>query len=563
MKLILIVQNGSLAGRRFDFTDGMMTVGRGVGCNLMFDPMQENMVSSKHAHFEVKTDGFYLFDDRSTNGTFINGNHIQVAKLNNGDTIQFGKNGPLVSVTVEAATIQPQSLDQLPTIPVENFNAGGGFVEQFQPPPPNFNQPFQTPQFVQPPPPPQFDQSFQQPQFEQPSFIQPNFRNSMNYIGLGNPEVKIEDDNKTGKIIGAIVALGIYGILGLVTIWIVYQNLGLLGGIIATVIAFIPATIYILPLIFLDRYDPEPPWLIAGAFAWGGLAAIVFSYYVNTFVRDVTLEATQDQFSAFIASAVLSAPIFEELSKGVGVVILLIFFRREFDDVLDGIVYGGVIGLGFATVENILYYGGGLLTGNIVFLFLLRGIFSPFIHSTFTAMTGIGCGISRESHNWVVRIIAPIGGYILAVLLHMLWNGLVATVAVGIISSILGPVLGSIVAIVALGFPPFLIFVGVCGWIMRRQNKILRESLAIDVAQGVLSDEQFKTATSAFKSTGWLLGGIFAGKFFARWKFLRAVGKLGLTYWHIQRATAAQGHTGSFKTNPILRQQVINLREKV
>ncbi len=546
MKLTLIVQTGTLAGKRLDLSEGFLTVGRGANCDLLFDPMQENMVSTKHAHFEIKPDGVYLFDDRSTNGTFVNGNHIQIVKLNSGDTIQFGKNGPTVSVAVEADAGQPQMVMPFQPAPMGNAQPFG-FNEPFQPSPPNFGQPPAI------------------PQFETPFQPQPNFQNSMSSIGLNNPVVKVEESSKIVKIIGALAALAIYGILGLVTIFIMYENLGVVGAVISTVIAFVPAMIYILPLIFLDRYDPEPPWLIAAAFAWGGLVAIVFSYYVNTFVGQVAFDATQDQGVSRLASAVVSAPIFEELSKGIGVVILLIFFRREFDDVLDGIVYGGVIGLGFATVENILYYGGAIVGGGgLFFLFFLRGIMSPFIHSTFTAMTGIGCGIARESHNWLVRIIMPILGYILAVLLHMGWNGIVATVGPVIFLSLgLDPYWANVLSVVIFGTPFFIIFIVVCIFIMRRQNKILREMLAIDVAQGLISDVQFKTATSAFKSTGWLLGGITSGRFFARWKFLRSVGKLGLSYWHIQRATAAQGHTGSFKTNPILREQVLQLRDKV
>ncbi len=106
---------------------------------------------------------------------------------------------------------------------------------------------------------------------------------------------------------------------------------------------------------------------------------------------------------------------------------MLIFFRKEFDDILDGIVYAGVIALGFATVENVLYYGRGFLGGGfggLIVLFIVRGVMSPFAHVTFTAMTGIGCGIARESHNMAVRIIMPIVGYCFAVALHALWNGM-------------------------------------------------------------------------------------------------------------------------------------------
>ena len=90
-----------------------------------------------------------------------------------------------------------------------------------------------------------------------------------------------------------------------------------------------------------------------------------------------------------------------------------------------------------------------------------------------------------------------------------------------------------------------------------------RSMLAIDIARGLISPELGSTVTSAFKSSGWLISGLFAGKYKARSNYLRAVGKLGLSYWHIQRATAAQGQTGSFQQNPILREAVLKWRDQV
>ena len=87
--------------------------------------------------------------------------------------------------------------------------------------------------------------------------------------------------------------------------------------------------------------------------------------------------------------------------------------------------------------------------------------------------------------------------------------------------------------------------------------------LAIDVARGLISDELVQTATSAFRSTAWLVGGVLSGKFLARSRYLRAVGKLGLSYWHIQRATIAKGDTASFQQNPILREEVLKWRDAV
>ncbi|MEP6789572.1 MAG: PrsW family intramembrane metalloprotease, partial [Acidobacteriota bacterium] len=252
------------------------------------------------------------------------------------------------------------------------------------------------------------------------------------------------------------------------------------------------------------------------------------------------------------------------------------------------IVFGGVIALGFATVENVLYYGNGLNSAyesfgfsskalmSFLVLFTLRGIFSPFAHATFTSMTGIGCGFARESHNVLVKIIMPVLGYILAVFLHFVWNSM------GIAAMIILKGLGieGVCTQVGLGggniglcsffsayfileVPLFLIFVTFALFIMRRQRKILTEMLAIDIARGLIPQEDATTATSAFKSSKWILGGLFSGKFKARNRYVRAIGKLGLSYWHIQRATAAQGQTGSFQQNPILRDEVLKWRDQV
>jgi hypothetical protein len=157
-----------------------------------------------------------------------------------------------------------------------------------------------------------------------------------------------------------------------------------------------------------------------------------------------------------------------------------------------------------------------------------------------------------------VRIALPILGYVCAVMLHFLWN-LMATIL-----RIEDLFVGSwYYGYLFVQVPFFVLFVSFAGYVMHRQNKILKEMLAIDVARNLIPEEHLKKATSAFGSTFWLLEGIFTGKFGARNKYLRAVGKLGLSYWHIQRATAAQGQTGSFQQNPILREEVLKWRDKV
>ena len=508
MKLRLTVNSGTLAGRIFELESGFLTIGRGENCSIRFDPRTERIASKQHAFIEARSDGFYITDNKSLNGTLVNGRPIERAKIRSGDTIQFGRNGAVAAVAIDDRPLTAPDLG----------------AEQFR----------------------QIQQAAQQ--------RTDNVQNSMSNIGLGQLEA-VPEPSRTGRYVGIGVTIFAVVFMSLVVVAIMFLSVGIVPAVIASIVAFLPAVIYLVPLVWLDRYDPEPLWLLALAFAWGALVAVIFSIVVNSVVAGVA-EASFGVEAGQIAGGVISAPVFEEASKGVGLLILLVFFRRYFDDILDGIVFAGVIALGFATVENVQYYGNALGEaglGGLIVLFLMRGVLSPFAHVTFTAMTGIGCGIARESHSSVVRIVAPVLGYFGAVFLHALWNGM----------AILGGFESFLVGYLFIEIPFFLIFAGFAFYIMHRQNKILREMLAIDIARGLIPKDHGETAVSAFKSSAWLIGGVFTGKFRARSRYLRAIGKLGLSYWHIQRATAAKGETGSFQQNPILRAEVLKWRDAV
>ena len=563
MKLSLTIKSGTLGGQSFELVEGIMTIGRGENCRVRFDPFGEKLASKHHAFIELKPDGFYLTDYNSTNGTFLNGQKINTAKLNSGDIIQFGKNGIDAAVFIADTTKQ----SQLPTLQQPISEAA--YLKQDSEA--TIIKPSVSPIIPTLAPTAIFQQSVQPQHFspvyhQQPAQIFPpppvNLRNSFSGMGMGavfQPQQPAQDNTQANVAFG----IGIFAVVFLfliVMLKIILPNLGYGTALAASIIAFLPAVFYLLPLIWLDRYDPEPIWLLGLAFAWGALVSVIISYFINTAFAELAVVAFGADV-AMTATAIVSAPIFEEASKGLGVVLLLIFFRRHFDDILDGIVFGGTIALGFATVENVLYYGSAILKGGtelLVALFILRGILSPFAHVTFTAMTGIGCGISRESHNPIVRIMMPILGYGCAVLLHFIWNLMASLLPIeGLFEG------GWWYGYLLLQVPFFIIFICFAFYVMWRQNTILKEMLAIDVATGLIPEAHQKIATSAFRSTGWLLESIFNGKFSERNKYLRALGKLGLSYWHIQRAKAAQGETASFQQNPLLRQEVLKWRDKV
>ncbi len=322
---------------------------------------------------------------------------------------------------------------------------------------------------------------------------------------------------------------------------------------VAVIMAFLPLVIYMPIVLFIDRYDPEPWWILFLAFLWGAIIAIFGALLINDTASAVAASAGGEGVGEFVG-AVISAPIAEEAMKGLGLLVVFLVLRREFDGVVDGIVFACVIALGFATVENVLYYGRGMMEAGAVgagVLFVLRGLMSPFAHPLFTSMTGIGIGIAREQKKGAIVWIAPIVGYCMAVALHATWN-LVATLTSGGPEVFFGAYL--------LGWlPAFLCFMGAVGYCLYRERKIVREFLYDEVALGVITPMEYVEVTSLRKRMSfhwrWMryrgFGGYRAAKAFSR-----AAVKLALSKWHTLKAAEKSAQTRSLGEIPVLRQEL-------
>ncbi|HEX6208832.1 MAG TPA: PrsW family intramembrane metalloprotease, partial [Actinomycetota bacterium] len=170
-----------------------------------------------------------------------------------------------------------------------------------------------------------------------------------------------------------------------------------------------------------------PISLVIAALLWGGVGATALSIFGNTGWALVVA----DWFGPEVArswTAALTAPWVEEIFKALGIVLIYLIARREIDDVMDGFVYGAMVGLGFTLVEDVFYFLGafggeveGVLTG-----FYLRVIASGFYgHVLYSALAGMGIayfvtrkGVVSEARRWAV----PTGLFLIAVLAHFLWN---------------------------------------------------------------------------------------------------------------------------------------------
>ena len=290
-------------------------------------------------------------------------------------------------------------------------------------------------------------------------------------------------------IVATLIALFL-GLLVLIIIGIETGPIALLAGFIA---ATIPVPLYIGLVLWIDRYEAEPGWMLATAFFWGALVATFFAFLLNTTSQGV-VGALSNANAGEAFAAVISAPIVEESGKAF---ILFVFFfwkKDEFDGVVDGIVYASMTALGFAMTENILYYGKAAAAGggSLTLIFVIRGFFAPFSHPLFTSLTGIGLGLSRQSTNTAVKILTPIVGLLMAIFMHSIWNG----------SAVFGGGLVFVLTYIVVMVPAFLIMLVVIALALRREGQVVREFLVIDLNRGFLTREEYDQVCSVFGRMG-------------------------------------------------------------
>lgn len=295
------------------------------------------------------------------------------------------------------------------------------------------------------------------------------------------------------RLVLAIFAGLIALFLGLLVLLLIGIETGPVALLLGLLTATIPVPIYIALVLWIDRYEAEPLWMLATAFCWGALFAPFFAFLFNTATAAaVTYMADPKAGEAF--AAVISAPIVEETSKAF---ILFIFFfwkKDEFDGVVDGIVYASLAALGFAMTENILYYGRAALGGggSLTVTLIIRGFFAPFSHPLFTSLTGIGLGLARQSTNIVVKIVTPIVGLLMAIFMHSMWNG----------SAVFGGGAVFVLTYLLVMIPAFLIMLVVIAFALRREGQVVREYLVIDLDRGFLTQEEYKQLGSILGRMG-------------------------------------------------------------
>jgi RsiW-degrading membrane proteinase PrsW (M82 family) len=279
--------------------------------------------------------------------------------------------------------------------------------------------------------------------------------------------------------------------------------------IVALFFAFVPAFFMAMFIYWLDRYEKEPLALLGAAFFWGAVIAAGGAYVINTVFGIGIYELTGSGDLADVVTASGVAPFVEEGLKGLAVVIVFLFFRKEFDSILDGIIYAGIAALGFAATENVLYiYGHGYLDGGwdgLWSLVLIRDFVVAWQHPFYTAFTGIGLAVARMNKNVLVKIIAVPTGYAVAVFAHAFHNSFGTFVG-----GLEGFALGSLID--WFGWFMMAIFIV---FMIARERGLLQKQLLEEVASGVMSQAQYQKALSPLTmSTAFFTGGRAASRFY-------------------------------------------------
>ena len=273
----------------------------------------------------------------------------------------------------------------------------------------------------------------------------------------------------------------------------VFRNISPSGWALSWLMLAIYAAPVFIAIYVLDLYEREPLPLLFGAFVWGAVAATTLAGYANEGWGLVVARLGGPEFAARWTAA-LTAPLVEETLKAAGIVLLALIATDEFDDMLDGFVYGAVCGLGFAIVEDVFYFVGvfGGTPGGVLAGFWVRVVSSGFYgHILYTGLTGMGIAYvaSRRGERLGRRLLVAAGLFAASVAGHFLWNSpfldLFPSEVDGVADLLLIPVAAAVKGI------PLLVFVVVLVRLAhRRERRWVETALAAEVGREGITREE-------------------------------------------------------------------------
>jgi RsiW-degrading membrane proteinase PrsW (M82 family) len=327
----------------------------------------------------------------------------------------------------------------------------------------------------------------------------------------------------------------------------------LIGLLLALVVGVVPMVVYALVLWWFDRYEKEPLGLLVASFLWGAVPAVIFSL-IAELALGVPVSLLVRPAAASLVEAALIAPVAEEIFKGAALVLLFLFFGREIDSAIDGVLYGGLVGFGFAAVENTFYFGGSLMEAGLS-EFAVLAVFRAFLfglnHALFTGLLGLGMAWGRSASNTLVKVGAPLAGLLAAMAAHATHN---ASVTLG------GEFVWPCLIAFASDWGGVALLLGVLIWSSVREQRWIDRWLEEEVERGTLGQKEYEVVSSYLARLAERAQALLSrdlGRWWRLGRYYRLATELA---FNKRRASRFPNDEGAEKRVERLRGQVVEMR---
>jgi RsiW-degrading membrane proteinase PrsW (M82 family) len=258
--------------------------------------------------------------------------------------------------------------------------------------------------------------------------------------------------------------------------------------LVSALAGILPMVCWALVVWLFDRYEKEPLHLLAISFLWGVAPAVVISGALEIVLALVSgYRGDPSPTGLAIFNFGVNAPFVEEGVKLLGLLGVFWIAQREIDGPLDGIIYGSMVGFGFAATENVFYFLSSESVAELIVVIFLRAMLFGSLHAMFTSFSGLGLAFAKYARSGWMSVLWAAGGFLAAVVFHSLHN-------IGIVLSSQTPVF-LIPTLLVAGFGSVVILMLAVGSLIRERQTI-RKYLHPYVQRGILNPGQWEAAGS-------------------------------------------------------------------
>ncbi|MFN2467199.1 MAG: PrsW family intramembrane metalloprotease [Gaiellaceae bacterium] len=262
----------------------------------------------------------------------------------------------------------------------------------------------------------------------------------------------------------------------------------------ALVWAIVPMLLLLTAIWWIDRYEKEPLRLLGLALVFGGLLAPLIAYALERAFDIATSLASQQIVPE--SELGVGTPLVEEIVRGLAVLAVFLLVRFEIDDLLDGLVYGGIVGAGFGAAANFVGIWKTPSLGADTDTSLFTSLISQLNHVFYGALIGLALAAVRR-RELPVLLGALAVGIGLAFFFHVLHDYIpwwTATDSTNLESGWASRVLTQVpnyLGLVALG--------AIALWTIGRQKLIVGRNLEGEVKSGVVTQGDYANVTNSFR----------------------------------------------------------------